>query len=167
MAPRARSKFGAPMFEPELFLKQICCIKESTCDTVGTFRRPPAVIRRPRNSGPLPPSLRPWVPLGYVYPRVRNSWFKNLKQMVAYLHWRTSTSILECVITYVCSPELQRKTQPSSVATTNISPSAVLCLSSIQKTSWPWTWLVDAQIAAFDLVLSSNFAFSLLYWTAS
>ena len=34
------SKFGAPMVEPELFRKQIYCTEESTCDIVGTFRRP-------------------------------------------------------------------------------------------------------------------------------
>jgi len=33
--------FGAPMFETEVFWKQMHCIEESTCDTVGTFRRPP------------------------------------------------------------------------------------------------------------------------------
>jgi len=40
MASGARSKFGAPMFEAEVFRKQIYCIEESTCDTVGTFWRP-------------------------------------------------------------------------------------------------------------------------------
>ena len=40
MAPGTRSKFGAPMFEPELFRKQMYCFEESTCDFVGTFRRP-------------------------------------------------------------------------------------------------------------------------------
>jgi len=39
MAPRARSKFGAPMFEPEVSRKQTYCIEESTCDIVGTVRR--------------------------------------------------------------------------------------------------------------------------------
>jgi len=39
MVPGAGSKFGALMFEPELFRKQICSIEESTC-AVGTFRRP-------------------------------------------------------------------------------------------------------------------------------
>jgi len=37
----ARSKFAAPMFEPEVFRKQMQCIEESTCDNVGTFRRLP------------------------------------------------------------------------------------------------------------------------------
>jgi len=29
------------MFEPDVFLKQMYCIEESTCDTVRTFRHPP------------------------------------------------------------------------------------------------------------------------------
>jgi len=40
MAPGARSKFGAPMFKPKVFRKQIYCIEESICDIVRTFRRP-------------------------------------------------------------------------------------------------------------------------------
>ena len=40
MAPGATSKFGAPMFEPDVFWKQMDCIEKSTCDIVGTFRRP-------------------------------------------------------------------------------------------------------------------------------
>jgi len=28
------------MFETEVFRKQMCCIEGSTCDIVGTFRRP-------------------------------------------------------------------------------------------------------------------------------
>jgi len=40
MAPGARSMFGAPMFETEVFRKQLYCIEESTSDTVGTFRHP-------------------------------------------------------------------------------------------------------------------------------
>jgi len=39
MAPGGRSKFGAPLFDRELFRKQIYCIKESACDIVGTFQR--------------------------------------------------------------------------------------------------------------------------------
>jgi len=31
--------FGAPMFEPEVFRKQMYCIEESTGDIVGTVRR--------------------------------------------------------------------------------------------------------------------------------
>ena len=40
MAPGARSEFGALMFELEVLRKQMYCIEESTCDIVGTFRRP-------------------------------------------------------------------------------------------------------------------------------
>jgi len=32
MLPGARSKVGAPVFEPEVFRKQIRCIEENTCD---------------------------------------------------------------------------------------------------------------------------------------
>jgi len=55
MALGARSKFGAPVFEPEIFRKHIYCIEESTCDIVGTFLHPPqsfgapAVIRLPHS----------------------------------------------------------------------------------------------------------------------
>jgi len=46
----AKSKLGAPMFEPEVFQKQMCCIEKSTFGIVGTFRHPsvidaPIVIR--------------------------------------------------------------------------------------------------------------------------
>jgi len=62
-----RNNFGVPMFEPEVFRKQMYCIEESAYDIVGTFRRPcshsapvtlfgaPIVIRRPGNFVPLPP----------------------------------------------------------------------------------------------------------------
>ena len=40
------------MFEPEVFREQIYCIEESTCDIVGTFRRPSKCV-------PLVLSLRP------------------------------------------------------------------------------------------------------------
>jgi len=40
MALGARNKFGVPVFEPEIFRKQMYCFEESTCDIVGTFRRP-------------------------------------------------------------------------------------------------------------------------------
>jgi len=48
MAPGKRSKFGAPMIESEVFRKQMYCIEESTCDIVGTFRRPPQPFGAPR-----------------------------------------------------------------------------------------------------------------------
>jgi len=40
MAPRARSKFGALILEPEVFRKPMRCIEENTCDIVGIFQRP-------------------------------------------------------------------------------------------------------------------------------
>ena len=39
MAPGARSKFAAPMVQPEVFRKQKYC-EESICDIIGTFRGP-------------------------------------------------------------------------------------------------------------------------------
>jgi len=65
MVPGARSKFGAPVFEFEVFWKQMYCIEESTCHIAGTFRRPPQcfsapiVIRRPENCDLLFPLLTP------------------------------------------------------------------------------------------------------------
>jgi len=55
MAPGARCKSGAPIFEPEVFRKQMYCIEESTCDIVGTFRGP--------HSDSAPGELCPLVPL--------------------------------------------------------------------------------------------------------
>ena len=43
MAPGSRSRFGtpkSPMFESELFRKQIYCIAESTCNIVGIIGVP-------------------------------------------------------------------------------------------------------------------------------
>jgi len=37
MALGARTKFGAPMFEHELFRKQMYCTEESTCDIFWDF----------------------------------------------------------------------------------------------------------------------------------
>jgi len=65
MVPGARSKFGAPIFEPEVFRKQTYCIEESTSDIDGTYRRPaqsfgvPIVLRRPGNCAPLASLLLP------------------------------------------------------------------------------------------------------------
>jgi len=67
MAPGAGSKFGAPMFEPEVFQKQIYCIEENACDIAETFHRPaqlfsaPIMIRRPWNCAPLAPLVAPLV----------------------------------------------------------------------------------------------------------
>ena len=49
-------KQGCPVFEPDVFWKQMYYIKQSTCDIVGT-RCLPAVIQRPENCAPLSPSL--------------------------------------------------------------------------------------------------------------
>jgi len=57
------------MFEPEVFRKQMYCIKESTYDIVVTFRRPPrsfgasAVIRRPGIYAHLVPLVTPLDPM--------------------------------------------------------------------------------------------------------
>ena len=59
MAPGARNKFDAPMFEPEISRKQMYRFEKSAYDIVVTFWLP-AVIRRPGNFAPLPPSLRLW-----------------------------------------------------------------------------------------------------------
>jgi len=67
MAPGARSKFGALIFEAEVFRKQMYCIEESTCDIFGTFRRPTQslgasiVIRRPGNRAFLAPLVTPLI----------------------------------------------------------------------------------------------------------
>jgi len=53
------------MFEPEVFRKQMYSIEESTCDVVGTVRRPPQsfgasiMIWRPGNCAPLAPIVTP------------------------------------------------------------------------------------------------------------
>jgi len=67
MAPGARCKFGAPIFEPEIFRKQMYCIEECTCDIVGIFWRP-AIIRRPRSISAPPEwfGAREIVPLALV-----------------------------------------------------------------------------------------------------
>jgi len=59
MAPGARSKFGAPMFISEVFLKQMYCIAESTCDIVGAFWRPSRSFGARRISPPLAPLVTP------------------------------------------------------------------------------------------------------------
>jgi len=61
MAPGTRSKFGkfgTPVFEPEVFRKQMYCIEESTCDNVGTFRRSHSDLAPGELFPPCLPSLR-------------------------------------------------------------------------------------------------------------
>ena len=48
MAPGAKSKFGAPIFDFEVVRKQMYCFEEIICVIVGT-------IRRPGNCTPLSP----------------------------------------------------------------------------------------------------------------
>ena len=62
MTPGARSKFGAPMFEPAVgsFWSKCTVSKESTCGIVGTLLRPLS-HSMPGELFPLcPSSLRPW-----------------------------------------------------------------------------------------------------------
>ena len=47
MAAGTRCKFGAPIFEPEVFRKQMYCIEESACDIVGIFWRPRSISALP------------------------------------------------------------------------------------------------------------------------
>jgi len=56
MAPGTRNKFGAPMFEPEVFRKQICSWRKYLWHCQD-FSEPPAVIRRPRNCSPFDPPV--------------------------------------------------------------------------------------------------------------
>jgi len=37
MAPEAKYKFAALMFEPEVFRKQMCCFEKSAYNVVGAF----------------------------------------------------------------------------------------------------------------------------------
>ena len=72
MAHGARSKFGVPTFEPDVFWKQMWCIEESACDIFVTFRRgapshwaAPAVIRWPHSDSA---SGKLWPPFPIVTP---------------------------------------------------------------------------------------------------
>ena len=49
MAPEARSKFGAPMFEPEVFWKQMYCIEASRVhvNMLGLFGAPRSDLAPP------------------------------------------------------------------------------------------------------------------------
>jgi len=48
MVPGAKNKFGAPMFEPEVFRKQMYCIEESACDILGLFGAPKSISAPPK-----------------------------------------------------------------------------------------------------------------------
>ena len=60
---RGKGASLAPMFEPEVFRKQMYCVETSTCDMVRTFRRPPQSFAARRI---VLPSLRPWFVLLYL-----------------------------------------------------------------------------------------------------
>jgi len=69
---RGKKQVWCPMFEPEVFRKQIHCIEESVCDVVGTFWRTPQrfgttiEIRRPGNCASLAPLVTPLCSMGHV-----------------------------------------------------------------------------------------------------
>jgi len=60
MAPRQRSKFGAPLCEPEVFRKQMYCIEESSLlvSLLELFGAP-IVIHRPGIAPLFPPRYAP------------------------------------------------------------------------------------------------------------
>jgi len=58
MTPGARSKFGAPMFEPEVFRKQMHVLKKVLVTLLGLFGAP-MVIQRPGNCAPFVPFVTP------------------------------------------------------------------------------------------------------------
>ena len=60
---RGKKQVGAPMFELEVFRKQMYCIEESACDIAGPFRRPPQWCG---SRGIAPPSLHPWIRPTYI-----------------------------------------------------------------------------------------------------
>jgi len=68
MAPGARSKFGAPMFEPEVFRKQMYCT-EVLVTLLGLFGAV-LVIRRLGNFAPVVTPL--------ITARINKSWYTAL-----------------------------------------------------------------------------------------
>ena len=65
MAPGARSKFGAPMFDFEVFRQQMYCIEDviltllELFDAPHSYSAPPVVIRRPGNCSLFSPRYAP------------------------------------------------------------------------------------------------------------
>jgi len=61
MEPGARSKFGVPMFEPEIFRNHMYCMEEILVTLLGLFgafaviRRPPQRLSARGIVPPLPP----------------------------------------------------------------------------------------------------------------
>jgi len=55
------------MFEPEVFRKHMFCIEDSTCDIVGSFRRPPQSFgARGIVSPPFITPLVSWLQKGFL-----------------------------------------------------------------------------------------------------
>jgi len=46
---QGKKQFGAPIFEPEVFRKQMRSVEESAYDIVGTFGHPPQSFGSPRS----------------------------------------------------------------------------------------------------------------------
>jgi len=83
------------MFEPEIFRNRMYCIEESTCDIVGTFRRPRSHSAPGKLCPPCPPSLRPCAGLKMCLNiRNRSTWAIKLW----WIHLRTS---LYCDIQFI------------------------------------------------------------------
>jgi len=76
MAPGARSKYGAPMFEPEVFQKQIHCIEESSLlvTLLGLFSAPSSDSAPGELCPPCSPSLRPCIDNDHQRDRVCRVW---------------------------------------------------------------------------------------------
>jgi len=55
---RGKKQVLPPMLHPKAFREQMYCTEESTCDIVGTVRRPP-VIQRPGHCGPIAALITP------------------------------------------------------------------------------------------------------------
>jgi len=109
MATEARSKFGAPMFELEVFRKQMYCI-EVLATLLGLFRRPRQGFDARGIMLPLPPSLRRWVYAlnadahlsAALLCYFRRNWCRNLAVVNCILHWIILTlSSLQMGITLV------------------------------------------------------------------
>ena len=65
------------MFEPEVFRKEIYCIEESTCDIVGTFRRPQQTFGA-LHSDLAPGELFPLYPRRYAPESADYKWLKHV-----------------------------------------------------------------------------------------
>ena len=98
MESGARSIFGAPMFEPELFRKQIYCIEEIYW---RTFCPPPAVIRCP-HSDLSPGKLCPPCPFNLLRPCVRCQNVTGSGNRIGWSAWPKSKTncceILYCIV---------------------------------------------------------------------